>query len=61
MPLLREGERDREPSSLWGIGRRGSALFFYTHDIADRGVKEKIAGQVKTMAKKVCALRGVCG
>ncbi|WP_440082241.1 hypothetical protein [Streptosporangium sp. LJ11] len=57
----RKGKRDREPSSLWGVGRRGAALFLYTHDIAGRGVSEKIAGQVRKMAEKVCALRGVCG
>ncbi|MEU4539248.1 hypothetical protein AB0G15_30775 [Streptosporangium sp. NPDC023825] len=57
----RKGKRDREPSSLWGVGRRGAALFLYTQDIAGRGVEGRIAGQVKRMAKKVCALRGVCG
>ncbi|MGP3933595.1 hypothetical protein [Nonomuraea sp. KM88] len=53
------GKREADPALRWVVGRRGKALFLYTHD--DVHQWKWLASQAKKMAKKVCGIRGVCG
>jgi hypothetical protein len=56
-----KGKREREPGELQVAARRGAALFIYTDIGNGAGAGRKILGQARKMAKKVCALPGVCG
>lgn len=64
-----KGKIDRSMSPvMWGVARRGSALFLYVNDGVDgvtygmneRGRLKVLADQAQKMAKKVCDLPGVC-